>query len=84
MASLGHGSVFRFKTEDVRLVVGSISGMVGTRHSPKKVELLNRQILKLSQTDVLQPFPKGDHFAAWEQPKPSPLHAELRSGRFNR
>jgi hypothetical protein len=79
MAALGHGSVPRVTAEDIRIVVDCVPGLVCTMYSSNEVELLNWQILRLSQTDFLQPDPSGDHFAAWEQPKLSPLNSELRS-----
>jgi hypothetical protein len=79
MASPGHGSVHLVTAEDICLVVDSVPGLVCTVYSPNEVELLNPKILRLFQTDFLQPDPKGDHFAAWVQPKLSPLNSELRS-----
>jgi hypothetical protein len=84
MASPGNGSVPLVIAEDVRLVLDGVLGQVCTMHSSNEVELLNRQILKLSQTDFLQPYPNGDHFPTWDLPNLSPLNSELRSELFTR
>jgi hypothetical protein len=78
MASPGHGSAPHVTVEDIRIVVDGIIGLVCKLNASGK-ELLNSQILSLSQTNLLQLDPNGDHFSAWEQPKLSPRNSELRS-----